>query len=55
MAHTRRVADTRAERSEIALSVIMPVYDREGVIVENVRVVRERAAAGLDVRGIARR
>jgi glycosyltransferase involved in cell wall biosynthesis len=37
-----------AEHIPIALSVIVPVFDQEGVIAENVRVIRDRAAAGLD-------
>ena len=32
---------------EIALSVIVPVYDQAETIVENVRTIRERVAAGL--------
>jgi len=33
---------------EPALSVIVPVYDMAGSIVDNVRTIRERVAAGLD-------
>ncbi len=36
------------ERHEIVLSVIVPVYDQAGVIAENVRVIRERVAAGME-------
>ena len=35
------------ETSEITLSVIVPVYDQEDVILANVRVICERVAAGL--------
>ncbi|HEX4518287.1 MAG TPA: glycosyltransferase [Gaiellaceae bacterium] len=47
------VATTVAESQQevaIALSVIVPVYDQAKVIVENVRVIRERVAAGTDER-----
>jgi glycosyltransferase involved in cell wall biosynthesis len=33
---------------DIALSVVVPVFDQESVIAENVRLIRDRAAAGLD-------
>src|SRR5262245_13367572 len=35
-----------ASGGEITLSVIVPVYDQQGVIAENVRVIRDRIAAG---------
>ena len=47
---TETPAEPAAERHtpvEIVLSVIVPVYDQAGVIVENVRTIRERVAAGM--------
>jgi glycosyltransferase involved in cell wall biosynthesis len=38
------------DKLEVALSVIVPVYDQAGSIVDNVRVIRERIAAGMDER-----
>lgn len=40
-------ADRRDDRSELTLSVIVPVFDQERVIVDNVRVIRSRVAAAL--------
>jgi hypothetical protein len=37
-----------ASRSGLLLSVVVPVYNQAGSIVENVRVIRERVAAALD-------
>jgi glycosyltransferase involved in cell wall biosynthesis len=40
--------ETGAERPEVVLSVIVPVYDQESVIAKNVRVICESVSNGLD-------
>jgi len=42
------MAEDERSHPEVVLSVIVPVFDQEGSIAENVRVIRERAAAGLE-------
>ncbi len=42
------MGETHGEQTGLILSVIVPVYDQASVIAENVRVIRERVAAGLE-------
>jgi glycosyltransferase involved in cell wall biosynthesis len=41
------MAPRESDDPQIALSVIVPVFDQEGVIADNVRIIRERASAGV--------